>query len=118
MRYWPNPVHKRETTEAGPAKWRPAKAPCPDMTVEERTRLLTDSVPVDPSDPSSRRFNVRRTDTGLEVYDAKCHRVVDGVAEFHGHPATYVPAKVLRDLRDLGRLTEPEYKRLIKDFGC
>ena len=29
MRYWPNPAHKRETTEAGPPAWSPDKDPCP-----------------------------------------------------------------------------------------
>ena len=29
MRYFPNPAHKRETTEAGPPRWRPDKEPCP-----------------------------------------------------------------------------------------
>jgi hypothetical protein len=42
MRYWPNPAHKQETTEAGPPQWRPGKEPCPrEMTVAERDELLT-----------------------------------------------------------------------------
>jgi hypothetical protein len=37
MRYWPNPAHKAETTEAGPPLWTPDKDLCPTgMTVAER----------------------------------------------------------------------------------
>ena len=37
--------------------------------------------------------------------------------EFHAHPAGYVPACVLRALRDSGVLTLPEYKKLVRQFG-
>lgn len=119
MRYWPNPAHKRGTTEAGPPRWRPDKEPCPDdLTIDERNDLLATAVPLDPADPRSRRFNVRRCARGLELYEAKWTRDVDGEAEFHGHPTSYVPARVLRGLRDCGRITTSEYRRLVKRFGC
>jgi hypothetical protein len=118
MRYWPNPAHKRQTTEAGPPQWRPDKEPCPDdLTVRERRVLLETAVPLDPIDPRSRRFNARRGPQGLELYDAKWTRDVEGEPEFHGHPATYVPTAVLRALRDRGMITDAEYRRLIRDFG-
>jgi hypothetical protein len=95
MRYWPNPAHKRETTEAGPPRWRPDKEPCPDdMTVPERNQLLETAVPSDPADPRSRRFNIRRGPRGPELYEAKWTQDVRGEPEFHGHPATYVPTTV------------------------
>src|SRR2546430_1085900 len=119
MHYWPNPAHKRETTEAGPPRWRPDKEPCPSgMTVAERDQLLQDAVPIDASDAASRRFAVRRSLRALELYDIKRTGDVNGEPEFHGHPATFVPAKVLRTFRDLGRISQAEYRQLIKDFGC
>ncbi len=118
MRYWPNPAYKRETTEAGPPLWRPDKEPCPnDLTEAERNRLLKTSVPRDPADPHSRRFNVRRGPRGLEVYEAKWTLDLDGESEFHGHPASWVPANVLRKFRDDGRITKAEYTKLVRDFG-
>lgn len=119
MRYWPNPAHKRQTTEAGPPRWRPDKEPCPDdMTIDERRQLLDSAVPLDPSNPRSRRFNVRRGTAGMELYDAKWTQDVAGEPEFHGHPATFVPAKILRALRDKGRISPTEYKNLVRRFGC
>jgi hypothetical protein len=59
MRYWPNPAHKVETTEAGPPLWTPDKDRCPPgMTVQERRALLDASVAVDPTNHRSRRFAV------------------------------------------------------------
>lgn len=49
MKYWPNPAHKRETTEAGPPRWRPYKEPCPRMTVTERQALMDSSIQADES---------------------------------------------------------------------
>lgn len=119
MLYWPNPAHKRETTEAGPPRWRPDKEPCPDdLTVRERRELLAGSLPADKGNPHSRRFTVRRGPNGLEVYEAKWTRDVGGKPEFHGHPASYVPTGVLRSLRDAKTITVPEYRRLIRTFGC
>ena len=114
MRYWPNPAHKRETTEAGPPRWRPDKQPCPnDMTVAERNQLLETSIP-DPDAPRPRRFNVRRGPRGLELYEAKLTREVDGEPEFHGHPATRIPNKVLRALRERGDISAAEFGKLRK----
>jgi hypothetical protein len=89
MRYWPNPAHKRGTSEAGPPRWWPDKEPCPDdLTIDERSELLSSSLALDPADAHSRRFNVRRCVRGLELYEAKWTRDVDGEPEFHGHPTT------------------------------
>lgn len=119
MRYWPNPAHKRQTTEAGPPAWRPGKEPCPDdLRIGERQQLLETAIASDPDDAHSRRYNVRRAAAGLEVFEAKWTQDVAGEPEFHGHPASYVPARVLRHLQDDGRITESEYRRLIRSFGC
>lgn len=115
MRYWPNPAHKRQTTEAGPPVWRPHKTLCPDdMTVAERQQLLETAVPETPDDPRSRRYNVRRGGRGLELYDFKWTQDVDGDPEFHGYPTTYLDSKILRQLRDDGTIADVEYKRLVK----
>src|SRR4051812_32699721 len=117
MRYWPNPAHKRETTEAGPPRWGPHKDFCPNgMTVQERNALLQVSLPTDVANPRSRRYVVRRTLTGPELYDIKWTRDVEGEPEFHGHPATRIKRSVLRALRDAGQLTEPEYQRFARDL--
>lgn len=119
VRYWPNPAHKQETTEAGPPRWRPDKEPCPrGMTTAERRELLQASIPIDRDDPASRRFALRRTAQQLEFYDIKHTRMVDGEHEFHGHPATWVPTQVLRVFRDRGDLTAAEYRQRAQDFGC
>lgn len=119
MRYWPNPAHKRETTEAGPPEWHPDKSPCPDdLSVAERDELLKSSVPVAPDNECARRYALRRSASGLELYDLKFTRIVDGEPEFHGHPASRVPARILRKFRDQGELSPAEYRRLIKSFGC
>ena len=117
MFYYPNRAHKRETTEAGPPGWRPDKEPCPDMTPEERTELLRESVARDPSLPTSQRFAVRRTGTGLEFFTARMTREVDGDIEFHGYPTTHVPGLVLRRFRDEGQITPAEYRRQVKRLG-
>jgi len=118
MRYWPNPAHKKQTTEAGPPKWWPDKEPCPEeITPAERDELLRNAIATDEANPRSRRYAVRRSSAGLEVYDAKCHGDYEGEPEFHAHPAGYVPASVLRALRDSGVLTLPEYKKLVRQFG-
>jgi hypothetical protein len=100
-------------TEAGPGRWRPDKTPCPDdLTVAERTRLFLTSIPEDPGNPASMRYNVRRTERGLELYAAQCREDGGGV-ECHGYPTTHIPARVLRALRDAGTITDAEYKRLV-----
>lgn len=120
LRYWPNPSHKTETTEAGPPRWNPDKDKCPsDMTVAERNELLKASIAVDPSDQESRRFVARRVDGRLELFDIKFTQVIDGEPEFHGHPAQRVPRPVLKAMRDQGVITDAEYRRLTKDLpGC
>jgi hypothetical protein len=111
--YRPNPVHKRRTTEVGRGRWRPDKTPCPDdLTVAERNDLFISSVAENPTDPSSKRYNVRRTERDLELYEAQCVEMVDHV-ECHGYPTNHIPPKVLRVLRDRGTITSAEYRRLV-----
>ena len=100
--------------------WNPDKAKCPrDMTVEERNALLATSVPVDASDPRSRRFAVRRTSAALEIFDIKYGRDIDGVPEFHGHPASRIDRGALKRLRETGQITASEYNWLRKELpGC
>ena len=119
MRYFPNRAHKRETTEAGPPRWRPDKEPCPaEMTPRERTDLLCGSIPEYPDSPTSRRFAVRRGERGLEFFAAQATRTTeDGEVEYHGYPTNQVPGKVLRRLRDRGDITRAEYLRLVRELG-
>jgi hypothetical protein len=121
MRYWPNPAHKVETTEAGPPVWTPDKDRCPSgMTVQERRALFDASVPLNADDPHSRRFAVRRTEHGLELYDVKwTEDDATGEPVFHGHPASRVPRLVLKKWRDEGVVSAAEYRRLSRELpGC
>lgn len=118
MRYFANPAHKVETTEAGPPAWSPDKTPCPKgMTLRERTELLRDSIAEDPASPVSRRFAVRRTGSGLEFFAIQMTQVVNGEVEYHGYPTVYVPGKVLRQFRDEGIISQPEYRSSVKRLG-
>ena len=117
MCYFPNPAHKRETTEAGPPRWRPDKEPCPNMTPRERATLLQQSLAKDPGSPTSQRFAIRRGTSGLEFFTARVTRVVNANVEFHGYPTGQVPASVLRRFRDQGRITNAEYRSLLKRLG-
>jgi hypothetical protein len=87
------------------------------LTIADRNALLEAAIPIDPVSPRSRRYNVRRTLGGLEIYEAKFTEEAAGTVVFHGHPATYVPAKVLRQFRDQGLISAAEYRRLVKGFG-
>jgi len=121
MLYWPNPAHKAETTEAGPPLWTPDKDLCPTgMTVAERRDLLATSVPANEEDPRSRRFALRRTEHGLELFDVKwTEDSPGGDPVFHGHPASRVPRTVLKRWRDDGVVTAAEYRRLSRELpGC
>ena len=87
MRYFANPAHKRETTEAGPPRWRPDKEPCPEgVTLRERAERLRGSVPEDRGSPTSRRFAVRDGASGPEFFTAQATRTVDDQVEYHGYP--------------------------------
>jgi hypothetical protein len=125
MHYWPNPAHKRSTTEAGPPRWHPGKAPCPDaMSAIERSRLLLCSVPEVADDPRSRRYALRRaTDGRAEVFvaDFTCDEGTEFV--FHGYPWHHpefrpnprmIPVRVLRAWLDRGDISRAEYGVLIR----
>ena len=94
LRYWPNPAHKRETTEAGPPQWRPDKTPCPEMTVKERDELLSGSVALNPELPTSKRYALRATSTGLEWFEGRFTEQVGDDLVFHGFPTEHVPSSV------------------------
>ncbi len=116
MRYWPNPAHKAETTEAGPPRWGPHKSKCPQMSVEERDRLLAESVPEDPARPDSPRYAFRETVQGLEWFAGRLTCFADGEAVYHGYPTHYVPIRVLKRLRDEGRLSDAQFNRLRREL--
>jgi hypothetical protein len=91
------------------------------MTVHERRDLLQASIPLDPGEPRSRRFAMRRRPDGVvDVFDVKWTQDdPDGEPVFHGHPASKVPRNILKQWRDLGALTPAEYKRLSRELpGC
>lgn len=102
---------------AGPPRWHPDKTPCPPIVVEERERLLNESIPLDSERPDSTRYAFRVGTSGFEWFAARFTRWVEGEAEFHGHPTDYVPARVLRRFRDLGRLSDRDYRQLVKKLG-
>jgi hypothetical protein len=87
------------------------------MTVRERRDLLQTSVAEDPDNPRSRRFNVRRGIHGIEVFAAQATQEIGSDVEFHGYPQASAPPKVLRVFRDDGRITDAEYRRLVKLRG-
>ena len=119
MRYFPNPAHKVDTTEAGPPRWRPDKTCCPKgMTRSERDQLLKDSIAESPSVTNSRRFAVRSTDSGPEFFAAQVTQVVEGKPEYHGYPTDHVPGNVLREFRNRNLISKPEYGKQIKKLGC
>lgn len=117
--YAPNPVHKREWTEVGPPAPRSDKSPCPsDITAVQCHGLLQISIPEDPTDPRSRRYAVRRSDLGAELFAAQAHSPAGhDPIEFHGYPVPTASAKILRQLRDRGDLLQPEYRRLIRGLS-
>ena len=68
--------------------------------------------------PSSRRFAVRRGGRGLEFFAAQATRTAEaGEVEYHGYPTHRIPGKVLREFRDRGDITVPEYRQLVKRLG-
>lgn len=117
--YAPNPVHKREWTEVGPPAPRSDKSPCPtEITAVECRALLQESIPEDPNDPRSRRFAVRRSDDGAELFAGQAHSPTGRKPiEFHGYPVPTAPAMILRQLRDRGDLLQQEYRRFIRGLS-
>lgn len=88
------------------------------MGLDERNRLLQESVAEDAERPTSHRYALRVGPRGYEWFTARLTRVTsDGDVEFHGYPTTHVPPRVLRRFRDLGRLTDAEYRRFVKEIG-
>jgi len=116
LKYWPNPAHKRETSEEGPPQWRPHKTPCPPMPLTERQELLTKSIP-DPKKPQTCRYALRRGEAGLEWFEGRLTRYDGEEPVFHGYPTKAVPARVLRIFRDAGEITQAEYRRTVRQLG-
>ena len=115
--YEPSPSHKVETTAAGPPKWNPYKERCPvNLGISERESLLAESASRSDDDIDPRRWAVRRTRSGLELYESKLTREMpDGSIVVHGHPTRRVPPPVLRLWRDRGKISAAEYNRLRKE---
>jgi len=85
------------------------------MTVAERNELLAMSVSENASDPESRRYALRRGDTGIECYAALLTEWEKDELVYHGYPTHHVPAKVLREFRDGGLINNVEYKKLLRN---
>ncbi len=119
FRYAPNRVRKTTWTEAGPPAPRSDKTPCPrDLGGVECSPLLAGSVAEEVLNPRSRRYAVRRSEIGLEVFAGQAHSPSgQEPIEFHGYPVASAPARVLRALRDRGDLAESEYKRLVRGLS-
>jgi hypothetical protein len=115
--YRPNPAHKLNTSEAGPPRWAPDKEKCPaDLTPAECRELLAQSIPLDGDSSTPRRFALRRVAMGLEFYESKLTlELPDGQVEVHGHPTRRVPPRILRQMRDVGLLTNAEYRSLRRE---
>ena len=86
------------------------------MRVDERDELLRASIAEDQG-VDSPRYAVRTTSEGLEWFVARAHSVGADEVEYHGHPVSYVPPRVLRRFRDQGAITERDYRRLIRQLG-
>lgn len=104
---------------SAPPGLRSDKSPCPsDVTAVECHDLLQISVPEDSTDPRSRRYAVRRSEIGPELFAAQAHSPVgQEPIEFHGYPVPTAPARVLRTLRDRGDLLPAEYRRLVRGLS-
>jgi hypothetical protein len=87
------------------------------MGIDERRRLLEESIPADPARPESPRYAFRLGEHGLEWFCARFTQMVGGEAEFHGFPCDTAPTQVLRRMRDEGRLTEAQYRKALKELG-
>jgi hypothetical protein len=83
------------------------------MSVEERERLMAESIAEDDADGST-RYALRIGPSGLEWLAGRLTRLVDGEPEYHGYPCVHVPIRVLRRFRDLGKITEAQYEKLRK----
>lgn len=119
FRYEPSQAHKTKTTAAGPPKWNPYKEKCPsDLTRRELEELLDESVSADGRSENAHRFALRHTAFGVEIYESRLTRVKpDGTIIVHGYPSLRDPPRVLRQWRDEGKITKPEYNRLRKELG-
>ena len=118
--YRPNPKHKRGEFGAGPPRWFPDRdSLCPeDLDLAEVETLLADAIEGrDATHPSARALYAYSDGRFFKAY----RHYVDadaGEEHWHGYPVardrvpTQVPARVLRQLRDDGKLSAAEYRRL------
>ena len=116
VKYWPNPAHKRETSEAGPPRWRPDKTPCPRLTIDERNTLLQSSI-ADPKLSDTVRYALRRSEEGTQWFTGRLTGYDGEEAVFHGYPTAHVPARVLRLFMAQGEISDAEYRRMIRQLG-
>jgi hypothetical protein len=115
--YRPDPSYKRKRAP-GPPPWQPDLEACPPMDVEEREALFEAALPLNPEDPRSVRYALRRTPEGhLEFFSAEfsCERGRTDI--YSGHPVREVPPQVLMQWREMNRLSEAEYEYLRDRFG-
>ena len=84
------------------------------MSVEERERLMAESIAEDAAAVGSTRYALRTGPSGLEWFAGRLTRVMDGEPEFHGYPCDHVPIGVLRRFRDSGKITQAQYEKLRK----
>lgn len=117
MRYQESPKHKRGCSGSGPPRWFPTVvAICPDdVSVEERDRLLAESIEGrDVSHPHARaRYALDDQGRFFKAYSE------DGGDTWHGYPVnremvpSQVPARVLRKFVSRGLLGKSDYKNLL-----
>lgn len=124
-RYKPNDKHKRGAAGQGPPRWFPSRDTlCPDdFPLALAQDLLEDAVEgADRAHPDARALYSMHEG---EFYKAYCEGTepVDGEEEtvevWHGYPVRrevvprQVPSRVLREFVRRGRLSRPEYKKLL-----
>lgn len=117
--YEPNPKHKPGTSGDGPPRWFPSSdSICPDdITVELAQQMLEGSVPgEDATHPDSKARYAILDGRFFKGYQTE---VRAGIEVWHGYPVSrelvgeQVPARVLREFRKRGQLTNAEYKKLV-----
>ena len=80
---------------------------------------MTGNPPLDPvrwddTVPAVRIIDQRKLPGELVYWPC---RTVEEVAEYHGYPTVRVSARVLRQFRDQGMISNAEYRALVKRLG-
>jgi hypothetical protein len=122
--YKPNPKHKRGACGEGPPRWFPSSdSLCPDDMDTETAQALLDGAigGNDPAHPTGRALYAMHDGTFYKAYpESVVTRSDDELVEpWHGYPVRrelvprQIPARVLRQFLHDGRLTRPEYRKLV-----